>query len=163
MTACAAFMPTKASAATLRIAPRNEIAAKPGDLIDFIFSVRPETGSEFVLPTKLDANFDTSELEEVTPLQFLFSLNLPLTFDRPLASWRLRVKNPVKDGIPDVSGTLFYDEKTLVLPEISTGLSIPASGADVVPVPEPLTIFGTAIGLGCGVLFKRKSFKKTVS
>jgi hypothetical protein len=30
-------------------------------------------------------------------------------------------------------------------------------------VPEPLTIFGTATALGCGVLFKRKSSKKTVS
>ena len=31
------------------------------------------------------------------------------------------------------------------------------------PVPEPLTIFGTATALGCGVLFKRKSSKKIVS
>ena len=30
-------------------------------------------------------------------------------------------------------------------------------------VPEPLTIFGTAIGLGCGVLLKRKSSKKKKS
>jgi hypothetical protein len=30
-------------------------------------------------------------------------------------------------------------------------------------VPEPLTIFGTATALGCGVLFKRKSSKKTLS
>jgi hypothetical protein len=28
------------------------------------------------------------------------------------------------------------------------------------PVPEPLTIFGTAIGLGCGVLFKRNLLKR---
>ncbi len=27
-------------------------------------------------------------------------------------------------------------------------------------VPEPLTIFGTALGLGCGVLLKRNSSKK---
>lgn len=33
----------------------------------------------------------------------------------------------------------------------------------VEPVPEPVTIFGTATALGCGVLFKRKSSKKTVS
>jgi hypothetical protein len=39
----------------------------------------------------------------------------------------------------------------------------PYNPGEGVIVPEPLTIFGTAIGLGCGVLFKRKSSKKTLS
>ncbi len=165
MTACAALIPTKVNAATLSIYPPlhnpGEIARKPGDVIDFRFSAKGEQGSQYVIYKELQASFDSDELEELTPLQWLVSQNLQLqpTY-REIASWKLKVKNPLKNGIPDVWATLIYDEETQF--GLSTDVSIPASGPDVIPVPEPLTIFGTAIGLGCGVLFKRKSSKKTV-
>jgi hypothetical protein len=46
---------------------------------------------------------------------------------------------------------------------VSQLTSIAPGVVDVVPVPEPLTIFGTATALGCGALFKRKSSKNKKS
>jgi hypothetical protein len=67
---------------------------------------------------------------------------------------------------PDGSWSELY---TLLQVNDSSGLVIQDGtfvGSDFVtstPVPEPLTMFGTATALGCGVLFKRKSSKKTLS
>jgi hypothetical protein len=74
----------------------------------------------------------------------------------------LATQFPSSDG----SGGELY---TLLLINDSSGLVIQDGtffGSDFVTsttVPEPLTIFGTATALGCGVLFKRKSSKKTLS
>jgi hypothetical protein len=170
MTACAALIPTKVNAATLTIesspagGTRRQIQAQPGDIIDFIFYLQAEPGNQFVQVQGWDGNpfFDTSELEQVTQLQWQISRNFPLNLAvrRNIATWKLKAKTPVKDTIPDVSAVVKYQELTAF--GWQPGQS-PASGSDVVPVPEPLTIFGTAIGLGCGVLFKQKSSKKTVS
>jgi hypothetical protein len=71
---------------------------------------------------------------------------------------------PLSPG--DGFSTLFT---LLAVTDYSSGLVIQDGtfyGSDFVTsttVPEPLTMFGTATALGCGVLFKRKSSKKTVS
>jgi hypothetical protein len=76
---------------------------------------------------------------------------------------------PLRDGSSDVfNASVFYRESSLPGAPLNPIQFTPfVSGGDVVPVPEPvpepLTIFGTAIGLGGGILFKRKSFKKTIS
>jgi len=176
MTACAVLIPTKVDAATLTIesspagGTRRQIRAKPGDIIDFIFYLQAEPGNQVVRVQGWEEVqgggtnpfFDTSELEQVTSLQWQIPLNFPLNLEvrRIIATWKLKAKTPVQDTIPDVSARLNYNEETTfgLVPTTS-----PASGSDVVPVPEPLTMFGTALGLGCGVLFKRKSSKKTVS
>jgi hypothetical protein len=97
----------------------------------------------------------------VLGIQRLVSLGSPINFPQIIARGTFTVLTPVKDGLRDVIATASYDESGPLgnFPE----LSITRLGPDVVPVPEPLTIFGTATGLGCGVLFKRKSSKKTVS
>ncbi len=72
---------------------------------------------------------------------------------------------PLFPAPPGESGALF----TRLLINDSSGLVIQDGtffGSDFVTsttVPEPLTIFGTATALGCGVLFKRKSSRKTLS
>ncbi len=166
MTACTALIPTKVNAATLTVYPQpnREIAKEPGDLITFTFSLWPERDS-VVIPRGWASLSDSSELSPVTAPEYLVSLGAPIPYEplRPRAIIRqqFRVLTPVKDAIGDVWGTLSYDESG---PNGDfSGLSISVSGPDVVPVPEPVTMFGTAIGLGCGVLFKRKSSKKIVS
>jgi hypothetical protein len=176
MAACAAFIPTKVNAVTLSIRSiprdiRNEIAAKPGDLIDIIFNLRLDATSEFVTPKTLVSNYDTNELSEFTELRWLVPQNRPIAYNvgniivtnTDIATLRLKVEKPLKDTRADVWGTLTFNEGNRTVNDIIPDLKADAFGPDVVPVPEPLTIFGTAIGLGCGVLFKRKSSKKTVS
>jgi hypothetical protein len=55
---------------------------------------------------------------------------------------------------------LIYDSSGLV---IQDGTFFGSDFVTSTTVPEPLTIFGTATALGCGVLFKRKSSKKILS
>jgi len=175
MTACAVLIPTKVDGAILTIesspsgGTRRRIPAKPGDIIDFIFYLRAEPGNQFVIVEGWEEVqgggrnpfFDTSELEQVTSLQWQVALGVPVNLQvrKVIATWKLKAKTPVEDTIPDVSARLKYEEQTSFGPVPGT---VPASGSDVVPVPEPLTMFGTVLGLGCGVLFKRKSSKKTV-
>jgi hypothetical protein len=167
VTACAAFIPTKVNAATLTIRPTGQIQQNPGDLINFTFKLKPETGNHYVIPRELtDTFFDPGELEEVTPLEWLHSLDLPLTSEKDIAVWRFKVLNPFEDGAPDVSATLSYDELTASI-GLVTGVTISASGGDVIPVaepvPEPLTMFGAAAALGYGAILKQKYSKKTES
>jgi hypothetical protein len=178
MTACVALIPKKVNAATLTIESSpggggslRQIPAKRGDIIDFIFYLQAEPGNQFVKVKGWEEVqgggrnpfFDTTELEQVTQVQWQIPLDLPLDLRarRNIATWKLKAKTPVKDTIPDVSALLKYEEQIGFDGDYVLATS-PASGSDVIPVPEPLTIFGTAIGLGCGVLFKRKSSKKTV-
>jgi hypothetical protein len=173
MTVCAVLIPTKVDAVTLTIesspagGTRRRIPAKPGDIIDFIFYLRADPGNQFVIVEGWEevqgggSNpfFDTSELEQVTPLQWQVALDVPLDLQlrKVIATWKLKAKTPVEDTIPDVSARLKYEEQTSFGPVRGT---VPASGSDVVPVPEPLTMFGTAAALGYGVIFKRKYSKK---
>jgi hypothetical protein len=176
MTACVVLIPTKVNAATLTIesspagGTRRQIPAKRGDIIDFIFYLQAEPGNQFVLVKGWEQVqgggtnpfFDSSELEQVTPLQWQIPLDFPLdlTVRKIIATWKLKATTPVKDTIPDVSARLNYEEQTSFGTVPGTS---PASGSDVVPVPEPLTMFGAAAALGYGVIFKRKYSKKTES
>ena len=159
MTACITLIPTKVYAVTLTVIPGDEIAKKPGDSIEFSFVLTPDPGS-VVRFRGLGYTWDITELSISQYSEFTLPIgsliNNPTTVDRRI----FNVLTPVKDGRSDVGPFAFYDELDSL--ENSTQI-IGAEGPDVVPVPEPLTIFGTAIGLGCGVLFKRKSSKKAVS
>jgi hypothetical protein len=159
MTACVALMPTKAKAATLTIIPSGEIQKNPGDLIEFSFVFTPDPGS---VVTFRSAGFsrDPNELSPALGGGFTFPINGLINNETTVLRRTFTVLTPFKDGIRDLTGAVVYRESS------PTEIIISASGADVVPVvavPEPLTIFGTAIGLGCGVLFKQKSSKKAVS
>jgi hypothetical protein len=171
MTACATFIPTKVNAATLTIESSpggggslRQIPAKPGDIIDFIFYLRPEPGNRSISVLGWEGKpfFDTSELEQVTPLQWQIPLNSPLNLQvrRDIATWKLKAKTPVKDTIPDVSAVMNYQELTVF--RWQPGQSL-AFGSDVVPVPEPLTMFGAAAALGYGAILKHKYSKNTES
>jgi hypothetical protein len=159
MTACITLIPTKVSAVTLTVIPGDEIATKPGDSIEFSFVLTPDPGS-VVRFIGLGYFWDVTELSISQYSEFTLPtgslINNPTIVDRRT----FNVLTPVKDGDSDVGSFAFYDELDSL--ENSTKI-ITGFGPDVVPVPEPLTIFGTAIGLGCGVLFKRKSSKKAVS
>jgi hypothetical protein len=156
MTGCAVFMPTKVNAATLTVTPVGEIGRRPGESIEYTFVFTPTPS---ILTRIMGAIFrpDNSELSSLTggtPLVLGNFITTPTTFSR-----RHTVLTPVKDGFSDLSATVFYEESR---PSgTATNLQISAAGADV--VPEPVTLLGTATALGCGVLFKRKSSKKTVS
>ena len=162
MTACATFIPTKVNAATLTIRPTSAftIPSRPGDIVEYLLFLNP-TPSETVIAESLSVNFDeTGEFSSWFPV-IPFAERSIVSGPRStlIASFKAVVGTPVRDGIPDLVARLTYlDPLFGTEPFTAT-----AAGADVVPVPEPLTIFGTATALGCGVLFKRKSYKKTVS
>jgi len=158
MTACITLIPTKVNAATLTIAPGGEIPKKTGDLIKFTWVFTP-TSATIVTIKGLIGRYDNSELS-LKGFE-LFPLPSPIIDTTPIGSFEFIVGTPVKDGMGDASATILYDEEG-PLGKV-TGLRLSASGGDVVPVPEPLTIFGTATGLGCAAIFKRKSSQKTVS
>jgi hypothetical protein len=159
MTACAAFIPIEAHAATLTITPIGEIPRSPGDSITFYLTVAPSSPSLVTIRGFLLGR-DSSELSSSTDGNLPVSsmqINTQVTF-----STVHTVLTPVKDGMRDLWATLLYDQNGRS--GTFTNLQVSASAGDVVPVaavPEPLTMFGTALGLGCGVLFKRKFSKKT--
>ena len=191
MAACASLIPTKANAISLTLTPLGSLERNPGDTISFILRLDPQgegglsgvrilevyEPSIFVISPS-PANFDHNELSSpnVQPL-FDFS-SQPVTVPSDIAALIFTVTNPIKDGQSDVISTRIRygignveTEKVSTYGSSNSGLDVQPvptngssnSGLDVQPVPEPLTIFGTATALGCGVLFKRKSPKKTVS
>jgi hypothetical protein len=168
MTACAAFIPTKANAVNLTLVPVGSLQRNPGDSIEFVLAFNPVgvntpvTILNVVTPPGFDGNelsFDPSRSTSVSSYTLSNTTNIANFFFTVLPG-------VVKDGNGDVFQTIvnysYKPSPTTVVPGQVTLLSF-GSSTDVQPVPEPLTIFGTAIGLGCGVLFKRKSSKKTVS
>jgi hypothetical protein len=155
MAACATLIPTRANAASLTVTPIGEIPARPGDSIEFRFTLTPARSSVVTI-TGLILGIDPSELSVRTggiPLPITV-INTPITFTS-----RHTVLTPVKDGIRDIWATVFYNESG-PLP-ITGGQAYAEAG--VAPVPEPLTMFGAVTALGYGVILKRKSSKKTVS
>jgi hypothetical protein len=163
MTACVAFMPIKAYAATLTVIPVGEIPKRPGDSIEFSFVLTPAPSSVVTI-RNLFLGRDTSELSSPTggiPLVVGSQINTPTTFTS-----RHTVLTPVKDGIRDLWASVLYDESDPL--GMVTRFQASASAGDVVPVsdqgvPEPLTILGAVTALGYGAILKRKSSKKTVS
>src|SRR4028118_1391159 len=167
MTACATLIPTKVNAATLGFYPANrEIVAKPGDILNFTFVLSIDEDSEYVTPKSLAPGWDSAELSVFTELQWLVSPGRSISYKGSansvidIARMSFKVEKPLKDTRRDVWGTLTYDDANKPRMEVISDLKAYGEGPDVVPVPEPLTMFGTALGLGCGVLFKRKSSKK---
>jgi len=164
MTACATLIPTKANAVTFTLTPLDNLQRNRGDQISFILGVDPQGDS--VVIRRIDNpsifNYDLNELAFFRT-QPLIDLSKPVTSPRNIAAFIFDVINPIKDGQTDLrSVTGEYRTSRVSGPFVAGNDTL-----DVVPipepVPEPLTMFGTAIGLGCGALFKRKFFKKTVS
>jgi len=161
ITAYVTFMPTKASAATLTVTTITvgEIQAMPDELLTFTYEFTPST------PVRLVATafgFDPDELSFVAefpnpPVPIFTIINEPITISRIY-----KVLTPVKDGLNDTSGTIYYDDLDPF--GNSIGLSSQVSvGEDIVPVPEPLTMLGAAAALGYGAILKRKYSKKIES
>jgi hypothetical protein len=168
MTTSASLIPIKANAASLRLIPgvppgTTAIQRNPGDSLEVLLLLDDVT---FRFPVDIEGysvDYDRTELS-LTQIVNQIGLNQRLTTPTFLARYIFEVLEPVvKDGIGDISATANYREPpNFTTPERFVSDSI-GPVIDVEPVPEPLTIFGTAIGLGCGVLFKRKSSKKKVS
>ena len=159
MTACATFIPTKVNAATLSITPSGDIPRSPGESVEFKLFFNPAPFSMVKLLGLSFTSDNTGEFSESFPVD-PFTIDEVVDKAKTIASFKFKVDKPVKDGRPDFVATVSYQD-------LGSGqtFSAGANGGDVVPepVPEPLTIFGTATAFGCGVLFKRKSSKKTVS
>jgi len=165
MTTCAIFTSTKVNAATLTVFTEDSLQKKQGQSITFKVSFDPMLADPMGFVTLGSFTFvkDDSELS-YNLNSFIAPANTPISSATTIANLIFDVlpPEPVKDGQSDILSAkliYFYNIGNIIeLPLVVE--AIPS--LDVVPVPEPLTIFGTATALGCGVLFKRKSSKKTV-
>jgi hypothetical protein len=162
ITACATLIPTKANAVSLTLEPVGTLVRNPGDTIGFILELNPNTfgssGNEVEI-RDLSITYDANELRFLRYIE-LIAPNTKVSTTTTLARFIFDVLPGVKkDGLGDVLATVKYRDDGVDTTFIASGFS----SLDVQPVPEPLSIFGTATALGCGVLFKRKSSKKTVS
>jgi hypothetical protein len=160
MTACLTLIPTKVKAATLTVTPRGEIPKNVGDLVQFTVTLNPDpSNSNSFIFRALRYGFDRTELSswDVLPIVKQGDEVIDRTIATNIAFFTFKVSNPpVQDGSNDFSVDVDFQEGGA----LGTAYGY---GGDVVPVPEPVTIFGTATALGCGALFKRKSSKKAVS
>ena len=167
MTACAILIPTKANAAifSLVLDPMDTLKKNSGESITFLLKANPNSsgGIDGVTITKITLlkDFDSNELKNPQVTNQYFK---SFSDARTAAKFVFDVVQPKKDGNGDVSTA---QVEYLLKSGNSSGrpvVDFVSNGTlDVQPVPEPLTIFGTATALGCGALFKRKSSKKTVS
>lgn len=167
MTICTAFIPISANAATLTVLPSGEIPKKVNDSIEFSFYLDPEQHlrPRPILVELFDLRFDYDKEElrlrgTVTPIYgFLYN---PETIVR----YTFDVLKPINDGKPDLFNVrISYREYSgpgntgiLETPMTFGGNVVPVPEPST-PVPEPLTIFGTATALGEVILLKRKSYK----
>jgi hypothetical protein len=162
LTACAALIPTKANAASFTFTPVGEIQQKPNDSVEFVLNINPAPSTVVKILSWIFYSDDT-ELSGPTAGTTVV-LRSPIDSPTTIFSRTFNVLTPVKDGISDFTVKIFYEESESGSSATPTQFEAFFSGADVVPVPEPLTIFGTATGaLGYGAMLKRRSSKKTVS
>jgi hypothetical protein len=163
VTAWATLMSTKASAATLTVSPGGQIRKNPGDLIQFTFTLNtglPSGSFMGILYSDLSFDYDKNELLSMDHPPVAGITNISTT----IATYIFKVLKPIKDGKADVfNATVSY---TVI--DLSGGSSSPkntpiTSGGDVVPTPEPLTMFGAAAALGYGAILKRQSSEKKKS
>jgi hypothetical protein len=162
MTACATLIPTKVNAATLSITPSYtlSIPKKKGDILEFILSLDPGSSSTVILENWI-VKPDMTEFSDWFPV-WEFTTNSIVDKKSVIATFKAVIGTPAKDGQFDLEVGVWYS--FLGSPKTFDVIYYVANaGADVVPVPEPLTIFGTVTALGGGVLFRRKSSKKIVS
>ena len=179
MTACAALIPLKVNAATLTVVndatltvtPLGTLRKKTGDSIAFRFSLNPSGATtNSITPRLLNFTYDNSELS-FEPPNSQNPINVSgtqTTFEivntQTIVDLSFKVLQPRKDGQSDLFNAFAWYEIDNSTGNSDQKTTFFAQGSfDVEPVPEPLTMFGTATALGCGVLFKRKSSKKTVS
>jgi len=172
MTACATLIPTKVDAATFTytILPVGSLQRNPGDTIEFSLIVDPSTlnttGGLLIQQVIFPPAFDNSELS-FNPLLSTRVSNYTATTTTTIASLFFTVlPGVVKDGLTDVlqvNVPFSYEHPELGVVNGEAFAANRETSLDVEPVPEPVTIFGTVLALGCGALFKRKSYKKTVS
>ena len=161
MTACASFMPIKANAVSVTLTPVGSLKRNSGDSIEFLLTLNPNSltspsGNEVILQG-FSVFGDLSELYDLKVVDPIAS-GTPLNTTTTIARLIFNVLQPVKDGNDDVTATVNYRYENVNVTEEAAGPLL-----DVEPVPEPVTIFGTATALGCGALFRRKFSKKTVS
>jgi hypothetical protein len=167
MIACGTLIPTKVNAASLILLTTDSLEKKTGELIKFSVELDPNGGDNTdvgVLTFKsiFYDDYDGDELSLNKVDRLVNEEDNIIRNTRTIAELTFRVLNPKPDGDPDFRNIKVYYELPDVEGKMKLG-EVSGSAFDVVPVPEPLTIFGTATALGCGVLFKRKSSKKTVS
>jgi hypothetical protein len=160
MTACATLMPAKANAATLTVTPGGEIPRNVGDLVQFTVTLNPSpSNSNSFIFRALRYGFDRTELSswDVLPIVKQGDEVIDRTIATNIAFFTFKVDNPVKDGYNDFSVDVDFQEGGAL------GTAYGYGGDVVEPVPEPLTMFGTAAALGYGAILKRKYSKKTES
>lgn len=165
MTAFASLIPTKANANGLTLTPVGSLQRNPGDSIEFVLALNPASffSSETVSGIEIEIRkiyideYDPNELS-LPQIVNLVPSGTRMTTTTNIARFIFNVLQPVKDGRGDVYARVDFRQ-----PGSTFDMVYISGGNDVQPVPEPLTIFGTATALGCGALFKRKSSKKTVS
>jgi len=173
MTACASLIPVKANGARLILIPIqpgiNGIQRNPGDSIEFVLLLDEINSSYLFLNTVELRNYSlTYDDTELSLVQIVDPIKPPTQLNSTaevLARYIFKVlESVVKDGKGDISATAEYRDRPRFgsLPE-SAFTSVGGPLYDVEPVPEPLTIFGTATALGYGAILKRKSSKKKVS
>lgn len=142
MTACAAFMPTKANAATLTVTPVGTLEKKVGDSIEFIFTLKPDESETIngniirFLGLDFKLNADELLLSGLTVAEINTIVDRELEIARLTANLLKDVKN-VSTGISRVGGS-YQDNRFPGETFIAVGV------VEAKPVPEPLTIFGTA-------------------
>jgi hypothetical protein len=162
MTACATLIPTKANAFIFTLTPLDNLQKNRGEQISFILRVDPQNDS-IVIPRIYNPsifNYDLNELA-FSRTQPLIDLSEPVTRPRNIAAFIFDVINPIKDGQTDLrSVTVDYRIKS---GDGSLEVGNNTLTLDVEPVPEPLTMFGTAAALGYGAILKRKYSKNTES
>jgi len=163
MVACVSFIPTKASAVSLSLESVGSLQRNPGDSIEFVLKMDPNTANnkDVVFDKITGIVYDIYELNfpQVIPL---ITSGTPVTTTTDIARFIFNVLEPVKvAGDTDLTLIVNYTAKPSIGSSSQKQYQSVFAG-DVEPVPEPLTIFGTATALGCGVLFKRKSSKKRV-
>ena len=160
MVACATLIPTKVNAVTLTATPASTLTSprNPGDTVEFTLYFDPDPFSIVVLET-LNVTFDETEFSNWFPVISFATNSIHTDKKKSIASFKGIVSKPVKDGVPDFRAELSYS----IFGSSGAPFNAKADGADVTPVPEPLTMLGAATALGYGVILKRKSSKKTVS
>jgi hypothetical protein len=177
MAACATFIPTKVNAASLTVTPIGTLQKQPNNSITFTFSFNPAPQNGVL--QFFNFSYDNSELSFVPGQNIVdFITTSPILSPREtivqlsntpnIVNLTFNVLQPRKDGQSD----LFQAFATYVnqIPNSNSVVSatLIADGSFDVepvsePVPEPLTMFGTAIGLGYGAILKRKYSKKIES
>jgi hypothetical protein len=156
-----ALLPTKANAVSLTFTPTGTQEKKPDDSITFSASLNPMGAARGINFVSFSYDYDGNEISLDT--EDILPKNTLITNTVVVAKITFKVLQGVKKD-QGGSGDFFSVRARYT----NASVEFPISSNDTVdvvpkPVPEPLTIFGTATALGCGVLFKRKSSKKTVS